>query len=26
VKAGQAIDHLTPAEVAEAIRNYHLYL
>lgn len=26
VKAGLAIDHLVAPEVAEAIRNYHLYL
>ena len=26
VKAGLPIDHLVPASVAEAIRNYHLYL
>ena len=26
VKAGLAIDHLVPPAVAEAIRNYHLYL
>lgn len=26
VKAGLPVDHLTPPAVAEAIRNYHLYL
>jgi|SRR5579872_910803 len=26
IKAGLPIDHLVPAAVAEAIRNYHLYL
>jgi nicotinate-nucleotide adenylyltransferase len=26
VRAGQSIEHLVPAPVAESIRNYHLYL
>ncbi len=26
VKAGMPVDHLVPAAVAEAIRNYQLYL
>ena len=26
IRAGRTIEHLVPREVAEAIRNYHLYL